>query len=665
MAIGLTSANAAPPMQPPSDGDIPPGKPAAWDVVESHAPGLTAAPARVAASPIDCLGAPARQIRYTSDGVIHLEGCGQTFTLSQVAAAPAVGPTRLELVDPANKIWLLKVKLKVEEGATLRLIGGAGGDTNWLRLRSDAAGGIWLRAENGNLILRNTKVTSWDTARNTYDTDVSVASNGTGGRSYIAARSVLKKGRPTALPTACDVNGGSQEPYEARMDVIDSQIAYLGYNAAESYGLAWKVYYKTDPTDPTDQPPPGRQLYAMVDIFGDATGSVFEQNYFGSYTYGAYCMTWSGNAFTNNVQYGLDPHDDSDYITIAGNTFRDNGNHGVICSVECDHLVIANNESYRNQHGIMVHRNSNGAWIEGNTVYDNRGAGIAIFDSHDALVRANVVTNNVESAVRLSVGSSRNLIENNRLTGLAASRTGSGYVVYTYKGSDPPTPGDGRPKNNIFRNNQLAGYKSQLLKIGDATGNLFEGNTIGGSANTFAFSRAPNNTIRDGEVGKAIRITLDATSTVTLKDSRSYVWMLSRSGLSATAGADEATLKLTSANTGGSVSVTTLALGVRPSSGSIAVQPTSWQTSARSWTEFSSDVSGAVPHIVGDLQAGDCYDVRANNQALGRFRADGAGRIDFAYAGGYSSTVAFALTRSSGCVAVAPEHRVLLSLIRR
>lgn len=28
---------------------------------------------------------------------------------------------------------------------------------------------------------------------------------------------------------------------EARMDVIDSEIAYLGYHESESYGLVWKV----------------------------------------------------------------------------------------------------------------------------------------------------------------------------------------------------------------------------------------------------------------------------------------------------------------------------------------------------------------------------------------------------------------------------------------
>jgi parallel beta-helix repeat protein len=581
-------------------------------------------------------------------------------------AAAGIGADKLELVDPANKIWFLKVKLKVEEGATLNVVGGASGDANWLRLRSDSASGIWLRAENGNLLFQNTKVTSWDPAQNGPDTDVTVAPDGSGGRSYIAARSVLTKGRPTAPPTACSVNGGSQEPYEGRMSVVSSEISYLGYNAAESYGIVWKVYYKVNPADPTDAPPPGRLLYALVDIFGDVTGSSLHDNYFGSYTFGAYCMNWTGNTFANNIQYGLDPHDDSDYITISGNTFRNNGNHGVICSVECDHLVIRNNQSYGNEHGIMIHRNSNGALVEGNTSRDNRGAGIAIFDSHDAVVRNNTVANNGESAVRLSVGSSRNLIENNTLTGLSAGGTGPGYVIYTFKGSDLPTSGDGLPKQNTFRNNRLTGYKSPLLKIGDATGNLFEGNTIAGPVNNIAFSNATGNIIHNSELGKTFQITLDASSTTTLEDTRNAVWMFSRTGLGTLIAPSGSRLDLSYAKAGPSVAVTTLDLVVRPPNGSLTVQPTAWDGSTQAWNETSSTTSGTVVHTVGGLVAGACYSVAANGKPLGIFTAGSSRHISFGYSGGYNGMVGYAVARSAQCdAAFAPTSTLLLPIVRR
>jgi len=662
---------AAPALADRSDEPGRPGKPARWDTIEDQSapaplrPGAqSAAAAQVVAAATTCLGAPAWAIRYTSDGVIHLEGCGQSFRLSDIAAS-GIGPDKLELVDAANKIWLLKVKLKVEEGATLTIAGGANGDANWLRLLSSASLGIWLRTDNGNLLFQNTKVTSWDPASNGPDTDTTVAADGTGGRSYIAARSLLTKGRPTAPPTACSVNGGSQEPYEGRMDVDHSEIDYLGYYASESYGMVWKVYYKVDAADPSDAPPPGRQLYTMVDVFGNVTGSTFHHNYFGSYTFGGYCMNWTGNTFANNVMYGLDPHDDSDYLTIAGNLFHDNGAHGVICSVECDHLIIRDNQSYGNEHGIMLHRNTNGAIVEGNISRDNRGAGIAIFDSHDAVVRNNTVTNNAESAVRLSVGSSRNLIENNTLTGLAAGAAGSGYVIYTFKGSDTPTTGDGLPKNNIFRNNRLAGYTSPLMNISEATGNLFDANSIAGAAIELIFSKAPGNIVRDSEIGKRFQIGLDSSSSIMLEDSRGAAWQLSGAGLDTTITPLGAALNLTYANAGPNVSATTLDLLVRPKNGTIAVKIGAWEAGTRGWSESSSSTTGAVPHQVGALAAGACYAISANGSTIGSYRADSSGHIAFNYAGNYGAPIGFALAPAAKCAAGAPVGALFLPLIRR
>lgn len=616
----LAGAGAPVADEPDDEAEVVPGPPANWDVDDDQPAEQTQS--ATAGSPTDCLGATTRTVRYTSDGVIHVAGCGQTFTLSDVDAAPVVDDSKLHLIDAANKIWLLKVKLKVEEGATLKIIGGAAGDANWLRLRSDASSGIWLKTENGTLLFQNTKVTSWDTNKNAVDSDYSVAADGSGGRSYIAARSIWTEGRPTAAPTPCDVNGGTQEPYEARMTIIDAEFGYLGYNAAESYGLTWKVYSKT--------PPPGRQLYEMVDIFGDVSGSSFHHNYFGSYTYGAYCMNWTDNTFENNAQYGLDPHDDSDYLTITGNMFRDNGNHGVICSMYCNNLVIRGNQSYGNLHGIMVHRQVNGAIIEDNVSANNRKAGIAIFDSYDAVVRNNTVSNNGEAAVRLSVGAARNLIEDNVLTGLSANGSGSGYVVYTYKGSDAPTTGDGLPRDNIVRNNQIVGFKRSAIKIGDGVNNLLEGNSISGPAPQFEFIRqATGNVVRDSALGSTFDFKLDSTSNVTLEDRRGAVWQVAQTNLSTTATPDGSRLALTYANVGSSAQATLRDLAVRPASGAVAVQPLAWSAASKRWSEQADAASGAVAHTVGELQPGAAYAVTMDGQALGTLLADAEGHISF------------------------------------
>lgn len=44
-----------------------------------------------------------------------------------------------------------------------------------------------------------------------------------------------------AFINAIDVNLLQSEMGEARMDIINSEIAYLGFHDSESYGLTWKV----------------------------------------------------------------------------------------------------------------------------------------------------------------------------------------------------------------------------------------------------------------------------------------------------------------------------------------------------------------------------------------------------------------------------------------
>ena len=64
----------------------------------------------------------------------------------------------------------------------------------------------------------------------------------------------------------------------------------------------------------------------------------------------------------DNHQYGFDPHDDSDYLTIANNEVYNNVNHGIIASKRCNNDVkIYENEVYNGDAqaaGIFLHRSS-------------------------------------------------------------------------------------------------------------------------------------------------------------------------------------------------------------------------------------------------------------------------------------------------------------------
>ena len=70
----------------------------------------------------------------------------------------------------------------------------------------------------------------------------------------------------------------------------------------------------------------------------------------------------------DNHQYGFDPHDDSDYLTIANNEVYNNENHGIIASKRCNNVKIYENEVYNGgaqAAGIFLHRSSDSCEVYG------------------------------------------------------------------------------------------------------------------------------------------------------------------------------------------------------------------------------------------------------------------------------------------------------------
>lgn len=74
------------------------------------------------------------------------------------------------------------------------------------------------------------QVFAWDTTNNSYDYDE------TDGRSYISAISEIV----TDANETCEGNAKNTMG-EARMDIVNSEMGYLGFHDSESYGLTWKV----------------------------------------------------------------------------------------------------------------------------------------------------------------------------------------------------------------------------------------------------------------------------------------------------------------------------------------------------------------------------------------------------------------------------------------
>ncbi len=357
-----------------------------------------------------------------------------------------IGPSG-PLAEVATGEWLLTANLRLTDGAKLKLYGSSiGGDVDYLKLKSDNTTDpnnyVFIRADHGTLDIRSTKITSWDTAANNVDTETD-----TYGRAFIHVRSRLAGDGVTAN--------------ESTMDILDSEIAYLGHYAAESYGLVWKV-----------SGTPTQALFDAVNVYGDIKNSYIHHNYFGVYTYGLYGGEWIDNEIAYNVKYGLDPHDDSDSILIENNHSHHNGNHGIICSQRCDTLTIRNNRSeYNTGVGIMLHRNANDSVVENNQVNYNTDAGIAIFDSHNNMIRNNNAQFN-KYGIRFSVGSSGNTTDGNVFS------DNSSYGMFFYKGTDAPTSGDGRPKNNTFSTNEIDRNWQFGIKLKEADNNTFDGNQL-------------------------------------------------------------------------------------------------------------------------------------------------------------------------------------------
>lgn len=559
------------------------------------------------AYPLSARAAPpcaAANVRWSAvSDRLYLSGDVQCTLTDLRRLAPAEVPLTLE----AGRIWTLGTNLIVEQGAQLIVDGAAGGDATELRLKSDGSAFVEIRAEWGTLTFRNTRVTSWDTREGGPDTEYA------SGRALIRALSYLDADGETAR--------------ESRMDVISSDMGYLGYYAAESYGLVWKVRGET------------AEIFAAVDVFGDITDSTLHHNYFGMYSFGAYGMHIAGSELHDNVMYGIDPHDDSDSLLVEDNYIHDNGNHGFICSKRCDNLVVRNNVSSNNATiGFMFHRDVRDSILEGNTAENNGDAGFAIMDSHANTIRGNTARDNLYG-IRLSVGASDNLIESNVVTGSTL------YGFYLYMGTDPPTINDGRPVNNRFVSNEVTG-NTTALKAGDALQNTFEANIFRDNGIQGAIlAETEENVFRANDFGGSYLFAQGATSDIvadtdaaevqlggadasfTFEDATGRVFDTPL-GLATTVDAAGSHLSLTQAMDPGIVPVTALPLRVVPADGDLDVRIDGWLQSSRAWTTLPGS-AGSATYTVGGLLPGVRYVLSMDGARVATHTADATGAVTF------------------------------------
>jgi len=545
-------------------------------------------------------------------------------TLSDILAAAPGAP--LSLVDTNNKIWLLGADLLVQDGCTLVLHGAtAGGDVNELRLLSLNSGAtnsvVSVTADWGTLDIEGTRITSWDTAANGPDTN-----HLSFGRAYLRARSTLAADGTT--------------PLESRMNIVKSEVCYLGSDNTEAYGLVWKVA-GTDPN-------PTNSIFDKVKVLGQVINSRLHDNFYGGYTYGASGMRWLTNEIDHSVQYGLNFKEESDALQIVGNNLHDNGNHGATASGRCDHLEFTGNRSWNNAKcGILLDQSSDNSALNANSCYDNGESGIAVSASAGNEIRGNVLLRNQQAGLRLTLGSADNLIQNNH----CASNTL--YGVYFYLGNGTPNPGDdGRPKRNQFVGNQVHDNGVDPFRLADSDDNILATNTFTDTSGKLRFQRGLRNWLDGNNIPAAftarseadgassastyirnqayLKVELGTNCTTVFTDASGRIFQPEEGALLTSISPAGSSLTLDVAGVGSASTVAAKNFWVTTDSATGLVHHLVWTNAlSRQWSLNAGQIGQKLNFSVADLAGNTNYMVRKAGVTLTNIQSDASGRIGF------------------------------------
>ena len=367
-----------------------------------------------------------------------------------------------------NGVWLLNANLTVNGNLTLTL---QPDEVKWLKLRSNASttppivithpnticstvatttyaydSFVALRVVSATLLISGTRITSWDTVSNTFDTDIY------NGRSYVIARDA------------------------AKMNVINSDLSYLGSGDSESYGVSWRDDENVDLSKPI--------LTKPSRVTGDVISSTFTYNYYGIYTYQAAHMLFRGNQFHHNIGYGFDPHDNSHDFIVEDNASFSNGNHGFIISRGCSNFVFRRNKAYNNSNPGDV-KNAQGFMLDPggkcsadpqipafnnlfteNQAWGNDGYGLRVISSYGNVIQNNLFTANLKGISLEEADSYSNTLKANQIV----SNTSDGVFVLN----------DAR--NNLVEGNTINDNGQHGVYFKGAVGNRVISNTLAGNA---------------------------------------------------------------------------------------------------------------------------------------------------------------------------------------
>ncbi len=112
---------------------------------------------------------PGADVTYDrAANTIQFNGPGSIVTLTDIHFA--LGNDDL-LERTSTSEWYLKANLLIDREVRFLLHGGeVGGDVDWLKLKSDPSGFVWVKTFAGQISMNATRVSSWDKQAGTFDT---------------------------------------------------------------------------------------------------------------------------------------------------------------------------------------------------------------------------------------------------------------------------------------------------------------------------------------------------------------------------------------------------------------------------------------------------------------------------------------------------------------
>ena len=512
-------------------------------------------------------------------GVVSLD------TINKILRDPSL------LNNTTDKIWFLNANISVLDGATLTVNSN---DTIWLKINSTFPTDAYSIISRGNLIISDTKISSWNTTSNQEaalrDYDMP--------RSYIASPS-----------------GAS-----GQMNITNSNLTHLGFNGGQD---TWGVSYYSG----------GGSI-----IQNNNLSLNFRPLYFGQ---NASNILISGNTINDNMQNGITIYKSS-YINISDNEIRNNGLQGIACLFQCNTIAAKNNEIYNNaRDGIRFDKNTINSLLKYNQIHDNKQSGMAIRNSSFNTITSNTLNNN-RVGIALAQNSFENLLNNNSV------QNSSLYGIYLQSNSS-----SNKVEKNVLQNSQNGG-----IAVNDAKYNNFSKNMVTNNSDFgIRFRNASGNIITgnavldnppynfyfsSSSIFNTFRNTVFDNSSVRFFDNTSNTYIENTDNMLTTNNKEIPTSVYTTNSTlllipttSKNILVETLDMAVIPSKNYLNVSSFNkdfdTNTNYKKWIETSTDPEIESKYIVGGFKPNTQIAIEVNGTFWNAYTSNDTGYITFLY----------------------------------